>query len=161
MSLHISWMKSLQAIPGVPRIRNNYNPATWMLEVSSTSSEAVLGIDFADIYSQSALYEWVQGTKKYLKSSFIVKSNRCLKMFVCTRYNKEQAKQLSCPPPGSNDLHFPNRFSQKSWGQFKACLWKQYLSYWRSPSYNLMRIMFMFISSLVFGALYWNQGKKM
>lgn len=57
LSLHISWMKSLQAIPGVPRIRNNYNPATWMLEVTSTSSEVMLGIDFADIYSQSALYE--------------------------------------------------------------------------------------------------------
>ncbi|GMY22086.1 pleiotropic drug resistance protein 3-like isoform X1 [Fagus crenata] len=28
-------------------IRNNYNPATWMLEVTSTSAEAALGVDFA------------------------------------------------------------------------------------------------------------------
>lgn len=89
------------------------------------------------------------------------RSNQFTNIFWFYRYNKEQAKQLSAPPPGSKDLHFPTRFPQNSWGQFRACLWKQYLSYWRSPSYNLMRLMFMFISALVLGLLYWNQGKKM
>ncbi|XP_076956671.1 pleiotropic drug resistance protein 3-like [Bidens hawaiensis] len=119
-------------IPGVPKIRDNYNPATWMLEVSSTSMEAELGVDFGQIYSTSTLYE----------------------------SNKELVKTLSKPPPGSKDLYFPTRFPQNGWGQFKACLWKQHLSYWRSPSYNLMRSMYMLFTSFMFGLLFWNQGEK-
>ncbi|XP_076900740.1 pleiotropic drug resistance protein 3-like isoform X2 [Bidens hawaiensis] len=119
-------------IPGVPKIRDNYNPATWMLEVSSTSMEAELGVDFGQIYSTSTLYE----------------------------SNKELVKTLSKPPPGSKDLYFPTRFPQNGWGQFKACLWKQHLSYWRSPSYNLMRSMYMLFASFMFGLLFWDQGEK-
>ena len=46
----------MQAIPGVSKIIEGYNPATWMLEVSSPLAEARLEIDFADIYDKSALY---------------------------------------------------------------------------------------------------------
>ncbi|KAH9676827.1 ABC transporter G family member 37 [Citrus sinensis] len=113
-------------------IRKNYNPATWILEVTSTSAEAELGVDFSQIYRESALYE----------------------------NNKELVKQLNTPPPGSRDLHFPTRFSRNGWGQFKSCLWKLHLSYWRSPSYNLTRIMHTTTSSLLFGVLFWEQGQK-
>ncbi|XWS53453.1 hypothetical protein CRYUN_Cryun10bG0002700 [Craigia yunnanensis] len=121
-----------QNIPGVPKIKDNYNPATWMLEITSKSVEAGIGIDFAQIYKGSSLYE----------------------------ENKELVKQLSSPTPGSTDLYFPTCFPQNGWEQFKACLWKQCLSYWRSPSYNLTRIIFMSASSLLFGVLFWQQGKK-
>ncbi|WKA02608.1 hypothetical protein VitviT2T_020777 [Vitis vinifera] len=122
-----------EGIPGVPKIRNNYNPATWMLEVTSTSAEAELGVDFAQIYKDSALYE----------------------------NNKELVKQLSIPPHGSEDLHFPTRFARNGWSQFKSCLWKQHLSYWRSPSYNITRTMHMLVASLLFGILFWKQGKEL
>ncbi|XP_021910754.1 ABC transporter G family member 43-like [Carica papaya] len=46
-----------ESITGVPKIKNNYNPATWMLEVTSASSEAKLGQDFAQIYLDSSLYK--------------------------------------------------------------------------------------------------------
>jgi hypothetical protein len=46
----------LQAIPGVEKITEGYNPATWMLEVSSPLAEARLNVDFAEIYANSALY---------------------------------------------------------------------------------------------------------
>lgn len=46
-------------------------------------------------------------------------------------------------------------------GQFKSCLWKQNLSYWRSPSYNLIRFMHTVASSFIFGILFWKQGKKL
>ncbi|KAM7481855.1 hypothetical protein LguiB_006438 [Lonicera macranthoides] len=121
-----------EGISGVPKIRDNYNPATWMLEVSSTSAEAELGLDFAQIYKNSALHE----------------------------NNKEMVRRLGVPSPGSKDLYFPTRYSQSGWGQFKSCLWKQYLSYWRSPSYNLMRSMYMLFASLLFGLLFWDQGGK-
>ncbi|KAL8027252.1 hypothetical protein ABFX02_14G083200 [Erythranthe guttata] len=121
-----------EGIPSVPRIRDNYNPATWMMDVSSTSSEAELGVDFADIYTNSALYE----------------------------SNKEVVKKLSSPPPGSKDLHFPTEYSQNGWVQFKTCLWKQHWSYWRSPSYNLMRSIHMLFASLLYGFLFWDQANK-
>ncbi|KAL5564644.1 hypothetical protein UlMin_027808 [Ulmus minor] len=127
-----SVIEYFESIPGVPSIRDNYNPATWMLEVTSKSTEAELGIDFAQLYKESTLYE----------------------------QNKELVKQLSSPSPGSKDLHFPSRFPQNGWEQFKACLWKQNLSYWRNPSYNLMRLFFMSLSSVLFGALFWKQGQR-
>ncbi|XP_024966212.1 pleiotropic drug resistance protein 3-like [Cynara cardunculus var. scolymus] len=127
-----SVIEYLESIPGVPKIRDNYNPATWMLEVTSASMEAELGVDFAKIYSTSALY----------------------------KSNKEVVNTLSKPPPGSKELYFPTRFPQNGWGQFKACLWKQRLSYWRSPSYNLMRSLHMLFASFIFGLLFWDQGRK-
>ncbi|KAG8093344.1 hypothetical protein GUJ93_ZPchr0012g19366 [Zizania palustris] len=101
-----------------------------MLEVTSTSMETKLGVNFARIYTESTM---------------------CKDMDALV-------KGLSMPPPGTNDLHFPTRFPQKFWEQFKACLWKQCLSHWRTPSYNLVRIAFMTVSSIIFGVLYWQKG---
>ncbi|KAF7127114.1 hypothetical protein RHSIM_Rhsim11G0100700 [Rhododendron simsii] len=123
--------KSLLDISGVPKIGNNCNPATWILEVTSTTAEAELGIDFSQIYENSLLYQ----------------------------NNKALVIQLIAPPD-SKELHFTTRFSQNGWGQFKSCLWKQHLSYWRSPSYNLFRFLYLLIASLLFGILFWDQGRK-
>jgi hypothetical protein len=46
-----------QAIPGLPKIRDGYNPAAWMLEVTSTHMEHILGVDFAEYYRQSKLFQ--------------------------------------------------------------------------------------------------------
>ncbi|XP_035835318.1 pleiotropic drug resistance protein 3-like isoform X2 [Helianthus annuus] len=121
-----------ESISGVPKIRDNYNPATWMLEITSASVEAEVGVDFGQIYSTSTLYE----------------------------SNKQLVSTFSKPPADSKDLYFPTRFPLNGWGQFKACLWKQHLSYWRSPSYNLMRSLHMLLASLIFGLLFWDQGRK-
>ncbi|KAJ0035986.1 hypothetical protein Pint_24206 [Pistacia integerrima] len=130
-------------IRGVPKIKDNYNPATWMLEVTSKSVEAELqpmstcSVNLCTFSQQNASYEsMIRGE------------------------NKELVRRLSSPPPGSKDLHFPTRFPQNSWGQFKACYWKLNLSYWRSPSYNLTRILFVTALSLLNGILFWQQGKK-
>ncbi|XP_041020225.1 pleiotropic drug resistance protein 3-like [Juglans microcarpa x Juglans regia] len=122
-----------EVIPRVPKIRENYNPSMWMLEVTSTSSEVELGVDFAQKYRESPLYE----------------------------NNKELVRQMSSPPPGSTDLHFVSHFSQNGWGQVKSCLWKQHLTYWRNPEYNLTRMVHTLVTALSLGALYWNQGKKL
>ncbi|XP_034604276.2 ABC transporter G family member 41 isoform X1 [Setaria viridis] len=119
-----------QAIPGVPKIKDDYNPSTWMLEVTSKSMEEQLGINFAAIYRESSTY----------------------------KDNDEMVKQLSVPSPGTRDLHFKAQFPQKFMDQFKACLLKQFLSHWRTPSYNLVRIVFTALSCLMFGALYWQKG---
>ncbi|KAH7834972.1 hypothetical protein Vadar_021552 [Vaccinium darrowii] len=124
-------IKYFEDISGIPKIRNNYNPATWLFEVTSISVEARLGIDFAQVYKNSILYQ----------------------------NNKELVSSLSTPPD-SKELHFSTRFSQNGWGQFKSCLWKQHLSYWRSPSYNLLRCLFSLIISFLYGILFWDQGRK-
>ncbi|MBA0548689.1 hypothetical protein Golob_019773, partial [Gossypium lobatum] len=121
-----------EGIPGVPKIKDNYNPATWMLEVTNPSSEAELGVDFAHIYKESHLYQ----------------------------RNKELVQELRVPAQGSKELHFSTRFSQNRWEQFKACLWKQHLSYWRNPTYNLGRMILAMVSSVLYGALLWNKGQK-
>ncbi|KAK8700613.1 hypothetical protein V6N13_019004 [Hibiscus sabdariffa] len=98
-----------QGIDGVPSIRDGYNPATWMLEVTNPAVEQRLGIDFADIYKNSAQYREVEGS----------------------------IARLSVPPPGSKALKFSTTYSQGQLSQFLICLKKQNIVYWRSPRYNL------------------------
>ncbi|XP_062009969.1 pleiotropic drug resistance protein 3-like isoform X1 [Rosa rugosa] len=120
-----------EGIPGVPNIKENYNPATWMLEVTGPSAEAKLGLDFAQLYRESHL---------------------------CWE-NDDLVRELSFPAEGAKKLHFSTRFAQNEWEQFKACLWKQHLSYWRNPQYNLGRLTITAASSLLFGALLWQKGQ--
>jgi hypothetical protein len=47
----------VQGIEGISKIKDGYNPATWMLEVTSSAQEEMLGIDFSEIYRQSELYQ--------------------------------------------------------------------------------------------------------
>nr|GEV19098.1 pleiotropic drug resistance protein 1-like [Tanacetum cinerariifolium] len=49
-------IKYFEGIDGVSKIKDGYNPATWMLEVSTSSQELALGVDFTQIYHNSDLY---------------------------------------------------------------------------------------------------------
>ncbi|WOL15670.1 hypothetical protein Cni_G24451 [Canna indica] len=121
-----------EAIPGIPKITEGYNPATWMLEVSSSAVEASMNLDFAEIYARSSLYQ----------------------------RNQELIKELSVPAPDSNDLYFPTKYSQSFIGQCKACFWKQYWSYWREPQYNAIRFFMTIVMGLLFGTIFWQKGNK-
>lgn len=121
-----------EAIPGVPKIEDGYNPATWMLEISTPAAESQLGVDFADIYAKSSLYQ----------------------------RNQELIKELSAPPPDSKDLYFPTKYSQSFLEQCKACFWKQYWSYWRNPQYNAIRFVMAVVIGLIFGVIFWNKGQQ-
>lgn len=50
---------TLQSLPGVTKLKDRQNPATWMLEVSSPTVEAQHDVDFAAIYAKSELYRYV------------------------------------------------------------------------------------------------------
>ncbi|XP_062213879.1 ABC transporter G family member 48 isoform X2 [Phragmites australis] len=121
-----------EAIPGVPKITEGYNPATWVLEVSSPLSEARLNINFAEVYSNSVLY----------------------------RKNQELIKELSIPPPDYQDLSFPTKYTQNFYGQCVANFWKQFRSYWKNPPYNAMRYLMTLLFGLVFGTVFWQKGKN-
>ncbi|XP_062178966.1 ABC transporter G family member 42-like [Phragmites australis] len=122
-----------EAIPGVPKIKDKYNPATWMLEASSVAAEVRLKMDFAEYYKTSDLY----------------------------KQNKVLVNQLSQPEPGISDLYFPTKYCKSTIGQFKACLWKQWRTYWRSPDYNLVRFSFTLIIALLLGSIFWRIGTNM
>ncbi|WCJ40334.1 ABC transporter G family member 40 [Euphorbia peplus] len=125
-------IKYFEDIQGVPNIKNGYNPATWMLEVTSAAQEEALGVDFADRYKNSNLY----------------------------RRNQALIVELSTPTPGSNDLYFPTEYSQSFLTQCLACLWKQHLSYWRNPQYTAVRFLFTTVIALMFGTMFWELGSK-
>ncbi|KAL6276332.1 hypothetical protein ACE6H2_019933 [Prunus campanulata] len=121
-----------EAIPGVQKIKEGYNPATWMLEISSTAVEAQLKIDFAEVYANSDLY----------------------------RRNQELIKELSTPQPGSKDLYFATRYSQSFITQCKACFWKQHWSYWRNSRYNAIRFFMTLVIGILFGVIFWGKGEQ-
>ncbi|XP_078161527.1 ABC transporter G family member 36-like [Carex rostrata] len=121
-----------EAVPGVTKIKDGYNPATWMLEVTSGAQEEALGVDFTQLYKNSELY----------------------------KRNKALIRELSVPPPESSDLSFPTQYSQPFFTQCIACLWKQHLSYWRNPSYTAVRFFFTLVVALLLGSIFWQLGKK-
>ncbi|RZC90242.1 hypothetical protein C5167_028332 [Papaver somniferum] len=121
-----------QSVPGVQKIRYGYNPAAWMLDVSSASVEAQLDVDFAEVYANSTLYQ----------------------------RNRELIKDLSTPAPGSQDLHFPTEYSQDFITQCKACFWKQRWSYWRNPKYNAVRLFTTTVIGILFGVIFKDKGDK-
>ncbi|XP_043711176.1 pleiotropic drug resistance protein 1-like isoform X2 [Telopea speciosissima] len=125
-------IKYFEAIEGVKKIKDGYNPATWMLEVTTEAQEADLGSNFSDIYKNSELY----------------------------KRNKAMIMELSEPIPGSKDLHFPTQYSQSFFTQCVACLWKQHWSYWRNPPYNAVRLFFTTIIALILGTLFWDLGSR-
>ncbi|KAK7284890.1 hypothetical protein RJT34_19644 [Clitoria ternatea] len=121
-----------EAIPRVPKIKDGYNPATWMLDISSPSIEAQQDVDFAEIYANSTLYQ----------------------------RNQELIKELSTPAPDSKDLHFSSKYSQSFFVQCKANFWKQYWSYWRYPQYNAVRFFMTIVIGLMIGVIFWKKAKK-
>ncbi|CAI0389715.1 unnamed protein product [Linum tenue] len=125
--------KSCQlAIDGVQKIKPGYNPAAWMLDVTSSSEETRLDVDFAEIYRKSNLYQ----------------------------HNKDLIETLSKPSGEAKELNFPTKYSQSFFNQFLACLWKQNLSYWRNPQYTAVRFFYTVVISLMLGSICWKFGSK-
>ncbi|KAJ0075263.1 hypothetical protein Patl1_34349 [Pistacia atlantica] len=125
-------IKYFEGIQGVPKIKDGYNPATWMLEVTHESQEIALGVDFAEIFKNSELYQ----------------------------RNKALIRDLSRPVPGTKDLYFPTQYSQSFFTQCMACLCKQRWSYWRNTSYTAVRFLFTSFIALTFGTIFWDMGTK-
>uniref|UniRef100_A0A9I9DX68 ABC transporter domain-containing protein n=1 Tax=Cucumis melo TaxID=3656 RepID=A0A9I9DX68_CUCME len=122
----------LKEIHGVDSIRDGYNPAAWVLEMTTRTQEDILGIKFAEIYKKSDLF----------------------------RRNEALIKELGEPHPDSQDLHFPSKYPHSYLTQFKACLWKQHKSYSRNTAYTAVRLVFSASMGLMFGAVFLGLGSK-
>eukprot|EP00897_Mesotaenium_endlicherianum_P002106 jgi/Mesen1/1923/ME000145S01008 len=121
-----------QSIEGVPPIKEGYNPATWMLEISTPAYESRIGADFAEIFRKSQVF----------------------------RDREVLIEQLSVPEEGVQDLAFPTKYSQSFATQFVASLWKKNRTYWRTPQYKAMNFFFTLVCALIFGSIFWNLGGK-
>ncbi|CAI0540631.1 unnamed protein product [Linum tenue] len=121
-----------QGINGVPPIRDGYNPATWMLEVTTASVEEKIQADFAELYVTSKQYREVE----------------------------DSIMSLSSPPQGSEPVCFDSTYAQGSLSQFQICLRKQMLVYWRSPRYNVVRLFYTMLAALILGTQFWGVGSK-
>eukprot|EP00268_Persea_americana_P059369 TRINITY_DN7275_c2_g1_i2.p1 TRINITY_DN7275_c2_g1~~TRINITY_DN7275_c2_g1_i2.p1 ORF type:complete len:1223 (-),score=195.79 TRINITY_DN7275_c2_g1_i2:74-3238(-) len=127
-----SMVQYFEALPGVPMIRDGQNPAAWMLEVSSPAMEVELGLDFAEVFRNSYLYQ----------------------------RNLELLEELSKAKLNAVDLHFPSKYAQSFTVQCIACLWKQHHSYWKNPRQNNSRFIIAIVTSVLFGAIFWGIGSK-
>lgn len=61
----------LQAVEGVQKIRPGYNPAAWMLDVTTSTEESRLGVDFAEIYRKSNLFQYECFSMNFSWDAFI------------------------------------------------------------------------------------------
>ncbi|CAI5487608.1 unnamed protein product [Closterium sp. Naga37s-1] len=121
-----------QAVPSVPRIPTGYNPATWMLDITTPAASERTGVDFVDLYHKSDLF----------------------------KRNQELVESLRTPPPGQNDLHFATEHSTSFFTQFYVNLWKRAAMYWRAPDYNAVRYIFCTVFALLIGLVFFGLGKK-
>ncbi|ESR38699.1 hypothetical protein CICLE_v10027486mg [Citrus x clementina] len=98
-SIHL--ISYFEKIFGVSKIKDGYNLATWLLEVTALSQERAFGVDFPDIYRNSELYK-----------------------------AKAVITELSKPAPVSRSLRFATQYSQSICTKLFAWSWKQAQQRW-------------------------------
>ncbi|WOL13083.1 ABC transporter G family member 45 [Canna indica] len=125
-------IKFFEGIPGVPKIKDGQNPATWMLDVTSPTMEYKLGIDFGTIFQNSSLY----------------------------KNNMKLVEELSKRKSNIEDIDFISKYTKSFWSQFISCLWKQHRSYWKNPEHNVVRFVITISVSLLFGVVFFQIGSE-
>ncbi|CBJ30625.1 conserved unknown protein [Ectocarpus siliculosus] len=114
----------LLSVPNTPSIRDNVNPATWMLEcIGAGTTGKVDPQVYADVYKKSKLKS---GTLRELET-------------------------LMVPPAGSEPLQFSSVYAAPRSLQIKTCIDRAILQYWRNPNYNWSRIMLALVIAIIFG----------
>nr|GME17662.1 pleiotropic drug resistance protein 1-like [Ipomoea batatas] len=97
-------IRYFETINGVQRIREGYNPATWMLEITSEAQERALGIDFAEVYRNSELY------RKKRRGSSSPLDCRC---FTGKTEERDGGRRCRCCSPSADDTPPPVRCCRK------------------------------------------------
>ncbi|EFN59136.1 hypothetical protein CHLNCDRAFT_137957 [Chlorella variabilis] len=123
-------IRYFQGIPGVRPLPPNYNPANWMLEVTSPGAEEAPGVDFAQLYAKSDLARQMDG--------------------VISQHHEPKA---GAAPPLFSELH-ASGFGE----QFLVNLRRNFTIYNRSPEYNLTRAAVTTLIGFSFGGMFWRQG---
>ncbi|KAL8002462.1 putative pleiotropic drug resistance protein PDR/CDR [Plasmopara halstedii] len=119
-----------ESIDGVAKLGDNYNPATWMLEVVGAGVGNSNGdkTDFVKAFQTSRNFELLQ-----------------------SNLNREG---VTSPSPEYSELTFGDKRAATEMIQAKFLLQRFFRMYWRTASYNLTRLSLFIILGLVFGITY-------
>jgi len=127
----------LSSFPNVPDVPMGYNPATWMLEVTGGSTAITVTL-------ASGPVDW---PARY-NASQLCQENEA--------YVRTLLEEL--PKEFPNPLDVGSIYAMPFNVQFHVLLDKFIKQYWRTPSYNLMRLTQTLIVSFIYGATYYKQG---
>ncbi|KAE8980498.1 ABC transporter G family member 29 [Phytophthora rubi] len=117
-------------IPGVSPLPKGYNPATWMLECigAGVSNSAADSMDFVSYFKNSPY---------------------------CATLQAGLAKEgVTTPSPEYPEMVFGKKRAANSATQMKFLVQRFYDMYWRTPSYNLTRLVISVFLSLLFGVIF-------
>lgn len=125
-----------ESAPNVTPIPSQVNPATWMLEVigAGTSGQSAVEVDFAAFYTSSTLC-----AANAVHLSSLIQPN-----------SGSQA-------PREDLLIEDNGYNTSYWTQFYLVLKRYAVTYWRTPSYLLVRLAMNLLIALIFSSAYPNQ----
>ncbi|GIL86027.1 hypothetical protein Vretifemale_14307 [Volvox reticuliferus] len=123
------------AVPGTPTLPAGFNPATWMLEVTGGSMATVL--NRVDV-------DW---PAHYAASELAVKNNARAQALVDEGFKTARALEVG------------SRYAMPFGTQVRVLLRKFNLAYWRAPGYNFMRVGMTLVTSFIYAAVYWGEGK--
>jgi len=109
------------------KIKPGENPATWMLTVIGAGSSAnARPFDYAGNYVGSRLHQ----------------------------QNLEKIERLCSNPTDGNRVRFPGIYATSIFNQSNRVLERLLKVYWRSPSYNLVRVLVAMFVALLFSSVY-------
>jgi ABC-type multidrug transport system ATPase subunit/ABC-type multidrug transport system permease subunit len=118
--------------PSVPRCPPGMNPATWVLHITSDAAASAARVDFGAAFRDSAL-----SARNAARVAALERSE-------------------ANPPP----LRFASRHARRPATQFRLLLARNFATYWRSPSYNLVRAVMTVVIALFFGTVFWQRGTR-
>jgi energy-coupling factor transporter ATP-binding protein EcfA2/ABC-type multidrug transport system permease subunit len=149
-------VRYFEAIPGVNPIHLHQNPATWMLESigAGTGAAKESVTDFHIYYKQSSLQQAVESKVNAL--SLNDSSNEDEKLTTPNPAAPAPYLSIAC----ITDLSHPSvhKYNASYSTQFYWLLKRSVLAYWRSPSYNFVRMMISIVISLIFASTYADQN---
>ncbi|ETI51405.1 hypothetical protein F443_05232 [Phytophthora nicotianae P1569] len=119
-----------ESIDGVAKLEDNYNPATWMLEVIGAGVGNSNGdrTDFVKIFQSSKHFELLQSNL--------------------------DREGVSHPSPLMPPLEYSDKRAATELTQARFLIQRFFRMYWRTASYNLTRFFLALILGLVFGITY-------
>lgn len=153
----VDLIEYFERFPGVAAIQPGYNPASWMLEVTGAATSTVFtsaALDFSEEYTKGELYKEneetiaafiEEGTKEDHNDNADGNGN-----------GGRQSLAAMVKTSTGNDKEIKSATSSNT--QRTELLKKYWLIYWRSPSYNYIRILMTLAIALVYGLIFLNKG---
>ncbi|POM57540.1 ABC Superfamily, partial [Phytophthora palmivora] len=119
-----------ESIDGVAKLEDNYNPATWMLEVIGAGVGNSNGdkTDFVKIFQASKHFQFLQSNL--------------------------DREGVSRPSPDLPELTYGDKRAATEMTQARFLMQRFFRMYWRTASYNLTRFFLSLILGLLFGVTY-------